>query len=398
MPYNNVIVIGYNELTMVSPQKVADASFTTAEEKGGSTVGVNYMQVRALKNDAAKAQLLNFGRVAEIAREKIDSNSAHSASTTLKLFVAPEFLFKAKSKGETVPFAFSHEDRDAMIKALAHMFSGSAYKDWVIAPGTILWAWKLPDPSAVKDKVRYAGMNTGIIIDGGNNRYVSCTKRYASDDDFEMQYQPQRTLTESDREIIYEKAQDLVLDKDGRRIAMEICKDHDYRHMVLKRAMLYLGVDETDHSTTTTAKPLDFHLLICAGMSLIDTSVIAKKGGFVIRCDGFGLEPAKGFEVHKVNDQRYRRDNELVELTFWTKAKLEQLKDGDTGDRKLFTKDDEKLLKELGDIKGYIQKQTERTSLASAEDAANYDLPGELATRKVTKGKPSLVYTDLIAL
>ena len=293
-----------------------------------------------------------------------------------------------------------------LIKALAHMFSKPAYKDWVIAPGTIMWEWKLPSPRVTRDGLlSHAAMNTGIIIDGGNNRYVSCTKHYASISDGidNSNAYPQNALTHSDKEIIYEKAKDLVLEKDGRRMAMEICRDHDYPYMVLKKSMLGLGIDTTDSSTTTTTKPLDFHVLIAASMSLIRTSVVAKTNGYVIRCDGSGnLDAKAAFEVCKINSQRYRRDAALVEEAYWSKSVLEDLKKKHEKYPKdtsiSFTSKDKKDLDELSNMREFVAKQSDLTTLDSPETIAErHELPEELYTRKPRKVKPSLLYSDLVS-
>ena len=397
MPYNSFVVIGYNEYTGVSPQKVADAKFTSEEEKGDAAIGVNYTKVRALKNDVAKAQLLNFGRVVEVARKKIDANSALSAGATLKLFVGPEFLFKAKTKSKNGLFAFSHDDRSDMIEALAHMFSGSAYQDWVIAPGTIFWEWKLVTPPTSKSSVRYTGMNTGILVDGGNNRYVTCTKHYASDgDNFGMQHYPQNTLCLEEIEVLYEKPDDLILNKDNRKMAIEICNDHNIRYMILKRAMLSLGIESIGTSTAKLEKRLDLHLLVAVGKVFTPPSVIAKTGGYAIRCDGIKLDPTT-IEVCKVGEQKYGWHTEFVDKILRKTAELERYKKLDTGDDKLFTPEDKKLLTQITNIEKYIEEKGEYTTLESgtsmAEDNA---LPDELGTRKVSKGKPSLIYSELI--
>jgi hypothetical protein len=391
MPYNNFVVIGYNEYTAVSPQKVADAKFTSEEEKGDAAIGVNYTKVRALKNDVAKAQLLNFGRVVEIARKKINANSALSVSTTLKLFVAPEFLFKAKAKSKNGLFAFSHDDRSNIIEALAHMFSGSAYQDWVIAPGTIFWEWKS------KSSVLYTGMNTGILVDGGNNRYVTCTKHYASDgDNFGMEHYPQETLSLEDIEALYEKPDDLILNKDNRKMAIEICNDHNIRYMILKRAMLSLGIEAIGTSTANLEKRLDFHLLIAAGKIFTPPSIIAKKGGYAIRCDGIKLDSST-VEVCKIDDQKYGWDTEFVDKILRKTAELERYKKLDTGDGKLFTSEDKKLLTQITNIEKYVEEKGAPTTLGSALSITeNNALPDDLATRNAPKGKPSLIYSELI--
>ena len=102
MPYTHFVAIGYRTITQ-KPFILPEVKGTTQDIYTKSQEIVDYSQVTKLENEEAKQQLKYLGMVFYKAYSHVQQAPSFQKPTTLKIFIAPEFLFRpaaANAQGE----------------------------------------------------------------------------------------------------------------------------------------------------------------------------------------------------------------------------------------------------------------------------------------------------------
>lgn len=233
----------------------------------------------AIRDKDAYTRLMRLARVVDVA---VNHNHVEKDGGTLKIFMAPEFLFRP-GKNTTVPRSYSAETATDIIIAFTNMFEHECFKDWLFVPGSVIFNRKTVStklPSLEKDVV----LNTATMVKGGHSidpPFQSIVKtNYADVDDIDPKYFSKDT-TLGDILGTFESQKDAILEVDGLRFGLEICLDHDNNvlwNLMFKKGPKNVGLNWKSH--------LDFHMLTAGGMEISKYNVAAAKNGYVLRSDG----------------------------------------------------------------------------------------------------------------
>ena len=252
-------------------------------------------------------------------------DKAETDTSTLKVFVAPEFYFRGPLG------AYSLEIFDKIVEELRKKVSDEQWKHWLFVFGTIIGMADLNSeaddeaddsdsnsnnqkPKKIKEKEIYntALIQKGYIPDMTNVEYEAkaVIKEYKSNIDFAsegwkvvrepkngkkdflLKYKlyPNDMLSDNDVQSIFKKNNSTgsgkekqiwsydglgIFEVDGITFGLEVCLDHAQKRLKLSPP------DSGD-------KKVQVQLIPSAGMSIQEASVIAVEDGLVFNCDGSG--------------------------------------------------------------------------------------------------------------
>ena len=369
MPYNDFVAIGYMTLTgkKTTSQEVnpeSDPIYEQAEKIVDYTVVKDFgnKNLHNKEYKEAEQQLLLLGMVIYQAHKYVQNDNKLKMETVLKIFVAPEFLLRPKEKDKNGEYAYPREVKDDILSALDCMFSGKDFNDWVIVPGTVVWTWRRrevptfienPDAQNIQDRwvlnkdekskpksiTTLITMNTGMIKSGGTKgKFTTVSKQNTSGiDHIDFKYQPQRQKV-TDYLLAFEKPWEMILIKENIYFGLEICRDHEFNIMALKKMDINLREEKLFKQGKYV---LDFHLLTACGVTTCPNSVAAGKKGYFIRMDG--IEKKKdNFQIFSVNNQGFKKDiqaTDEIDNAFIATSALQRLKDLIGARKKEFDKD-----------------------------------------------------------
>ncbi|MCG8433118.1 MAG: hypothetical protein MJA83_03685, partial [Gammaproteobacteria bacterium] len=274
------------------------------------------------------AQTVNFARTA--LKEK---NNGMEVDNTLKIFMAPEFFFRPREVKDPhapnieLPRSYTAEVKTEIVKALRAMFIGDAYKNWLIVPGTIVWTttgkslYKGYEDKNILDGEELQPedveaqiiMNSVVAVKGGDLTNVKdeeeevhegqegdekkdavvpwtiAHKINYADTDLKKdadQYDPLKKDSLALSKIVgsYEHKKSSIKEIDRLNIGLEVDKDHFIDLHVLKSTNRKRY--EKEHEVIHEFPVIDLHLLVACGQEIIETSVAAAKGRYILRMDG----------------------------------------------------------------------------------------------------------------
>lgn len=226
------------------------------------------------------------------------SNYIDQSTSTLKIFMAPEFYFRGY-RG-----AYAFDDYQDVVERLRKMVEGDRWKDWLFVFGTVLATWEDPQDKKLINNVALlqkggpGGWTRAVVkelkshIDFIGNPGVEKVKNthvYAKpktrlgalqDSDVEHPQTGKPTLggwssnTGAGKEHQkYEYDGRGIFTEDGITFGVEICRDH------LKQRLRKSPPEWSQGY-------VQVQLITSAGASIKAESTVAIKGGIVFNCDG----------------------------------------------------------------------------------------------------------------
>lgn len=220
-------------------------------------------------------------------------------TTTLKVFVAPEFYFKGVGGEHWGSFTFN-----TMINMLAALKEiGAPGPDWVVVAGTIVFylpttaGYKHANGTDVKPtECVYA--NVAPVITQGGLTYV--LKHFISNIDYlpKPEWLELDSIWESDvfssclKDWTEQKSRFIAVG--NRTIGLEVCLDH-------AEHQLADAIDEYAVQEKRAAPLIDLHLITSCGMTI--KTPLARRNGYVVLCDGQGRGKDGGSQLNKVADK-----------------------------------------------------------------------------------------------
>lgn len=192
----------------------------------------------------------------------------HVEQDALPLFLAPEFFFKCKGR----PFDYA-----AFFNGCEYLKTLSAQiPDVLWIPGTI-W-WQTPDKDDARKTVVH---NTALVLRAGRIVHSWQKVKVSDLDGLEQEDGESWDRHLPEYETILDETQDpfFGIDVDGAEplaAAIEVCLDH---------GLGYLR-SEYEERNGEAGAGVDLHILTAAGMTVHGENVIARSGGYIVRCDG----------------------------------------------------------------------------------------------------------------
>ncbi len=195
---------------------------------------------------------------------------------TLKVFMAPEFYFRAAPEG------YSWNTLTNILECLKLVFVDWRFDDWLIVPGTIC-SHQDPHPRSVgANEGKRVFFNTASAIKGGGNGSMTYVhKEHMSG----MDGAPSDMVDGVDdvkfNAILgsWKEQKERRFNIDGLTFGLDVCLDHSIK--ALKRVVLNWPKQEE-----APAPDIDVHLITSCGMQVKHDGVAARAGGCVLLCDG----------------------------------------------------------------------------------------------------------------
>ncbi len=254
-----------------------------------------YLAVPENLFDDARIRLKRLAGIVDMAARHVDKRQ-----NVLKVFMAPEFYLRPQKGG--LSRSYSNKQFFDIIRALGGMFTHVDFIDWLFIPGTV---------------VRDIGTNVhnqAIVIKGGQEDapFIWTTKRHYSSsvDGIRNNLWPESNPRL--KNLVYRPSNRLktIMDIDNLRIGIEICRDHSIPFSALKKALRYKIEREDDR------RLLDLHLLTANSQDLVEFSVAAYEGGYILREDGTSNKYRKPFSQIGLVTKQILDDINMVDYLF----------------------------------------------------------------------------------
>jgi hypothetical protein len=217
-------------------------------------------------------------------------------SRVLTIFLAPEFFFRS-SQGQRSGHGHYglHEIQAAQAVLKAGVKNDPVFKDWLLAPGTMIRSVAMPDPNDPLGGWTYAITNEAWVVakaatvgqpGGGVVEWTYLKQDFSTIDNLDIELNARVSGVKSAALTSQQ-----ILTVDNVVIGIDICLDHPSQ--VLRDAV-------------TTARPphndflrLDVHLIVSCGADAEDTCVAARLDGYVLRCNGNNYSPprARAYQI-----------------------------------------------------------------------------------------------------
>ncbi|MCR6490794.1 hypothetical protein M8542_49200 [Amycolatopsis sp. OK19-0408] len=282
MPYTHFRYIAYEVPTATTDLNLANGPTLAGLPPGKLCDPVPDIPVKAPLDQSADwfIRLRRLATMVHMAERNVQELG--DDSTTLKVFVAPEFYLRPADA--TAHHTYDVEQYQEVWGALEQMFRAVRLTNWLIAPGSVLWH------SDTMDVTQRTFYNTVWFTFGGARKGESrrVEKRLASHIDgvpqqFAVGSNPRLQGAYEDREFARER----LLEIGGQAIAgFEICLDHG--DQVLKKTVAELQNDPQD--PWKNGGPA-LHVLTAGGMPLDEEAIVARPGGYLLRNDGYANDP-----------------------------------------------------------------------------------------------------------
>ncbi len=221
---------------------------------------------------------------------------------TLAIFMAPEWYFRPKT------YAYTREEMLETVQDLIEKSAVGSLRNMLIIPGTIFWGEVISKGGIRSPKVMRV-YNCAPVIKGG--RILSLVHKLNEADivDKKREVWGIQSLEQA-AQLSHQVLADLGQTEGGidvqgffeigdLRFAIDICKDHsDKRLKQIIKSSIDAEADFPDDWTNLldaaklqilnayNAKYRDIHLLTTCGNMERNDGVVAKTGGYVLRCDG----------------------------------------------------------------------------------------------------------------
>ncbi|WP_322779086.1 hypothetical protein [Frankia sp. Cas4] len=222
--------------------------------------------------------------VARFIAKKIADDPVTVNGTVLNVFLAPEFYFRSSQGQQSGHNHYGHFDVQQAQNSIKDAVRGdSLFNDWLLVPGTAVYSKKTFDSQGSFKYVifseAYAVARVSAQVTTGNQLFHwTCMKQDFSDVD----HLDNDVNAMSTGKTSAQHAHRQIISVGGLEIGIEICLDH--RSEVLK----------TTAVAQQPARNVDIQLLPACGMDAIPTSVAARTGGYVLRCNGNNYQPPRG--------------------------------------------------------------------------------------------------------
>lgn len=322
-PYTKVQYLGLSMFT--SPGTAADGCFNYNR----STQDVCFLGNPQLQIDLERRMQIMLKAI----------NNAHASdnwdrnSTTLKIFMAPEFFWRGPRGAYLLDENFT-EVAKTVFATMRKELSHARFADWVFVLGTVVCARLDESVDVTEKRGRMSYYNFAPIMIGGEDTMLLQFKHFVSTIDFPQtgpewrnvkpafkrpQYKncvklpghtscSYATLSNTFLEKLFgfesEKiVQDGVFEVKGLRVGIEICLDH------------LVG---TLANSLGSWRTVDVHLITSAGMYIAAGPICTKQGGPVFLADGFGRTAmslniyGRGREASQLPDGHWRFDVGIV--------------------------------------------------------------------------------------
>jgi hypothetical protein len=209
-------------------------------------------------------------------------------TSTLKVFIAPEFYFRPTQEG------YSWNTMLNILECLKASLTDLRFDDWLIVPGTI-FSNQLPktDPGVF--------FNTASIIKGGTNSSITFVhKEHKSGLDKAPINFAEGTLDPRFTPIVgtWAEQKERLFNFEDITFGLDVCLDH--ANKALKRTIIQWPQNENG----APAPNVDVHIVTSCGIQVETDRVAARTGGCVLLCDGVtNPDPWLGTAVYKVEGQ-----------------------------------------------------------------------------------------------
>jgi hypothetical protein len=315
--YNYFQLIGYEVPTQFNdrdPGKDYKVDFKVDKDKNNN----EYLPVPDLENKDATVRLK---RLAGVVHQAKIHKIVDKESSSLKIFMAPEFFFRPPMKTESempkgkppkdapervkkvkdeTGGSYTQATKNDIVNALRTMFVHDDFTDWLFVPGTIIWQM---DPEEILFEISVTTVrNTAVIIKGGHPEapFTTADKVHFSQlDGVYPNLKPEKNIRLRELVEDFDTRRKSIVDIDNLRFGVEICKDHGKKEHVLKSTTAELAKEELRRS------PLHFHLLTTCGVPITPTSVAAVEGGYILRVEGHNSHPPYS-QMGRVTKQVYK--------------------------------------------------------------------------------------------
>jgi hypothetical protein len=231
--------------------------------------------------------VLNFARQQIPGLGPQNPVSGMKDSEILKIFVAPEFVFRSSVGAEDGTSQYSLLDVQAIREIIrAALLRDSGFEDWLVVPGTVIYSQDRANAQNMRVifnelwAVSRSSTGTDPRVD------VVSQKQYFAVGDG-LNASNAALVTGGALATLASYVNHQIITMGGRTIGMEICLDHDLG--ALKKTVL----------KPLTPTRLDVHLLTACGMATNDASVAARSNGYFLRCNGntYAPPPYQCFQV-----------------------------------------------------------------------------------------------------
>jgi hypothetical protein len=269
MPYTHFRAIAYEVPTATKPTGGGDV--ISGWDPGPECAAVLRLPVPAsVTNPDARNRLRRLAGVVNFAAEELDWLG--DDRNTLKIFVVPEYYFRPPTAPTNT---YLDLDGWSIIGALDQMFVHKDFRDWLFVCGTVLWN------TGSDERARTLYWNTAVHVRGGRLQAAGIVEKQVPSDQDGIPLGPGDD--DSDVKKIMESWWNLrqrVFTADGLSLGLEVCYDH--KIPALKWVVLMWPLSEGGGTAE-----VGLHVLTAAGMTIRERSVAAKRGGYVLRNDGF---------------------------------------------------------------------------------------------------------------
>lgn len=258
----------------------------------GNPVAQNGAQTVTLADPDLQARAQRMLNVLYWTAETYADQDGMDDSSTLKVFIAPEFYFRKASDPEALTGQFTRNTsfgsypenvRYPLSEVLYGAIQSSPlFKDWVIVAGTVCTV--LPDAPPKRLNL----LNTAIMMRGqraamdASVPYILMEKHYISNIDGP----PQDWHANTDPTTVYsfrlnpDQELDNIIYWDNMTVGLEVCLDHSLQ-------VVANGMNLIEQSLGPRVQPLNLQLVTSCGMSIVEQSVAVEDGALVMLTDGY---------------------------------------------------------------------------------------------------------------
>ena len=231
------------------------------------------------------------------------SSKIDTDSTTLKIFMAPEFYFRGNAG------AYPIEKISTILEKLRAHTKSSDYRDWLFVFGTAIGWMEVPGKPNTKEIVNAALVQKGGVANAHNDTCKIVMKEYISHIDFartfngnwsnpsdrvgvvdgnpltklaptsgsrDLNVQPSSAINKTNERSASGYGGGCLFSIDGVEFALEICLDH-YKERV-----------KTYADTTQGLQVPQIHLITSAGAEIVEDGVFTVPNGLMFNVDGRG--------------------------------------------------------------------------------------------------------------
>jgi hypothetical protein len=286
MPYTHFQYIAYQVPTALYDNTINEV--VSGFPPGLECDRIERVRVLATPGDA-RTRLRRLAAVVDMAASKVQDCGTNSS--TLKVFLAPEFYFRPPVPNEYYKHnTYPREDALAIFTAIDSMFAHKDFTDWLIVGGTVLWNNGSLSDLPANPRVY---MNTAVYVQGGkDNGLKFVEKRLASTiDGVPVAMTPAYTNDPNVRSIHsdWDVRKQHIFSVGNVGFGLEVCLDH-----------LVCTVKNIRSEYYFSKHAVNLHVLSAGGMTIESNAVAADINGYILRNDGVPNDIKGQIELMKV--------------------------------------------------------------------------------------------------